>query len=64
MGDEDGDGDLDLWDFAVLQFCYTGVPRGGTDGEPTECMGRFDFDQDEDIDPEDYALFHAGFMQP
>ncbi len=56
-GDSDGDGDVDLVDYAAFAGCLVG-PRGGL-AEP-EC-GVFDFDADLDVDVEDFGAFQNAF---
>ena len=61
-GDVDRDGDVDLDDFAIFQFCFTG-PLETDDPLPVEC--RFlDSDKDHDLDLEDFADFQAAFTGP
>ncbi len=60
LGDCDGDGDLDLHDFAVFQGCFTGVD-GGPLPENCTCA---DLDGDDDVDRDDYALLHSGLGEP
>lgn len=50
------DGDVDLVDFASFQRCFTG-PGGSTTGG--ECPTH-DFDEDGDVDGEDFERFRAG----
>ena len=49
-GDADGDGDLDLRDFAMLSNCFAQSP-------PTGVCNAFDFNNDETIDLTDHAAF-------
>jgi hypothetical protein len=58
--DLDGDGDVDLADFATFQECFTGL------GGPPIASGCADADADgdEDVDSEDYAAFESGFTGP
>ena len=61
-GDADRDGDVDLDDFAIFQFCFTGPLQTG-DPLPVEC--RFlDADKDNDLDLEDFAVFQGAFTGP
>ncbi len=57
--DSDNDGDVDLDDFAVLQFCFTG--SGG--GVPGGCAAA-DLDADTDVDLNDYELFQNSLTGP
>ncbi len=52
FGDADGDGDVDLADFAAFQVCYrgAGVPYGSG-------CGTFDADLDGDVDQRDLRVF-------
>ena len=52
IGDSDGDGDLDLRDYAGLQSCFGEV----TPGSPG-CSDLFNFDEDPDVDAKDYREF-------
>lgn len=56
LGDLDGDGDVDLNDFAIFLECYTGpgVPRT----PECECA---DLDGDNDVDFADYGVFQIVF---
>jgi len=56
----DGDGDVDIEDFAVFQSCFNG-PNRPVRG--TECNGS-DFDGDADVDLADFAVFQACFNGP
>jgi len=53
FGDLDGDDDVDLADFSILQVCFTGA--GGEASH--ECL-RADIDGCGDLDLEDFAYFH------
>jgi hypothetical protein len=55
-GDTDGDGDVDLDDFASFPSCMEG-PEVNVD---TNCQ-KFDFDEDLDVDLTDFALFQSYF---
>ena len=57
-GDHDGDGNIDLDDYAEFADCLTG-PGGGLG---TGC-GVFDFDTDTDVDAFDFAGFQRVFGQ-
>jgi hypothetical protein len=54
--DVDGDGDVDLEDFATFQLCYTGQ-SGGLSSAP-DCA-RLDRDEDGDLDEVDFNEFNA-----
>jgi serine protease AprX len=54
-GDHDGDGDVDLADFAAWHGCMTG-PNAGP---PSSGCEVFDFDADDDVDTEDFQTFSA-----
>jgi hypothetical protein len=58
--DFDGDGDVDLTDFAEFQLCFTG-PGGG----PIEASCQAgDADQDDDVDLADFGEFQLAFTGP
>jgi hypothetical protein len=57
-GDADGDGDVDLLDFDIYLDCETGSEANDL---PDGCEA-FDFDQDQDIDREDFAVFQRVFQ--
>ena len=58
--DFDGDGDVDLNDFATFQLCYGGPnrPLGPL------CTAQADFDGDGDVDLNDFATFQGCFNGP
>jgi hypothetical protein len=55
-GDYDGDGDVDLDDFAEIEQCFTGAGGGLYPG-----CGVFDFDSDDDVDCDDWESFEAAW---
>jgi len=59
-GDFDGDCDIDLYDFASLQVCFSG-DGGGIWGR---ACAPGDFDRDDDIDGDDWASFADEFTGP
>jgi hypothetical protein len=57
--DVDGDGDVDLGDFAGFPYCLTGP------GQPMNAgCERLDFDQDGDVDMADFSLMQTSFTAP
>ncbi|MCK4658255.1 MAG: hypothetical protein KAV82_01930 [Phycisphaerae bacterium] len=64
-GDFDGDGDVDLADYAVFADCMAGPGAAPSPASVTaqQCLGTFDFDIDLDVDLEDFASFNLGFAQ-
>jgi hypothetical protein len=58
--DPDGDGDLDLADFAGFQVCYTG--ESGPPADPA--CAQFDADGDQDVDIADFQAFRQLFTGP
>jgi len=65
VGDGDDDGDLDLRDLAALQSCYSGgVGQSGYDIPPSQCLTPFDFNEDVDVDRQDYRGFHERCSGP
>lgn len=59
FGDSDGDGDIDLFDFAEFLACVSGPAGGVADG-----CGLFDFDRDFDVDWHDAGAFLLVFTGP
>ncbi len=59
-GDLDGDGDVDLGDFALFQLCFNGPNRTPAN---TNCQGA-DADGDGDVDLSDFAVFQLCFNGP
>ncbi len=59
-GDFDGDGHVDLADFAAFQWCYAGVDESEID----VCVCVFDFVPDAIIDLADYAEFASRITGP
>ena len=61
-GDYDGDGDIDLNDFATFAVCFGGpavtTPPGGCTAEQFECS---DIDGDGDVDLADFGTFAVRF---
>ncbi len=60
-GDSDGDGDVDLDDFADFVDCLEGpevIPAGAG------CLEYFDFDGDDDVDLGDFAALQGTFTGP
>lgn len=55
----DGDGDVDLFDFAAFLDCVTGP---GDAGFPQECA-TFDFDEDGDLDRADGGALQIAFTR-
>jgi hypothetical protein len=65
IGDGDDDGDIDLWDYAGLQACYTGPFDGPAFVIPSaDCLRGFDFDGDTDIDLSDFDEFRTLLAGP
>lgn len=60
MADLDGDGDVDLSDFALLQTCFNGPNRPPATG----CTVGADLDGDADVDLDDFARFQTCFNGP
>jgi len=65
IGDHDSDGDLDLFDAAGLQLCFSGDKNGpGFVATSPDCLTHYDFDSDGDVDNADAAAFFARFGGP
>lgn len=60
-GDHDGDGDIDLYDQAWLQTCFSGDGFGHTGDMGCEV---FNFDNDDDVDLTDYAELYSRLNGP
>ncbi len=57
-GDFDGDGNVDLDDYAEFPDCLSGPWQGASFTEPAQdCLDAFDFDTDTDVDLKDCAEF-------
>jgi hypothetical protein len=66
-GDQDGDGDADLSDFAAFQRCFSGDWEGPGFASPSaDCVSAFDLEQptDGDIDLLDFLVFSATLTGP
>ena len=62
--DADGDGDVDVNDFATFQACFNGAGNPWPTGLPPEAARKcacLDSDQDLDVDVNDFATFQACF---
>ena len=63
-GDLDGDGDVDLDDYAGLANCLAGPGVTPTPAPPTrveDCLAVFDYDADTDVDLCDFAAIQPAF---
>ena len=62
-GDFDGDGDVDLSDFATFALCYAGseVTTPPSQDCPAQWFAECDLDIDGDVDLSDFATFSLGF---
>ena len=66
-GDFDGDGDVDLDDYAVFADCMAGPGLTPSPTPPVttqDCLDVFDFDVDEDVDLLDFAVLQERFTVP
>ena len=66
-GDFDGDGTVDLDDYAAFGDCMAGPDQEPQPSLPEcidACLGAFDFDGDNDVDLIDFAVFEGVFMAP
>jgi hypothetical protein len=61
--DFDGDGDVDLADFATFQACFNGPNRPPSQAAQADCE-KADFDHDGDVDLVDFLSFQACFNGP
>ncbi len=59
-GDQDGDVDVDLKDFSFFQSCFSGA---GTEYRASRCA-LVDYDEDGDVDLEDYPSVEANVTGP
>ncbi|MDO8631466.1 MAG: hypothetical protein Q7R41_13345, partial [Phycisphaerales bacterium] len=59
LGDLNGDGDVDLADFADLQSCVNSVLELSL-----PCIVKFDFDGNQRVDLDDFAAFQMVFLGP
>jgi hypothetical protein len=65
VGDLNLDGDVDFSDFWAFQVCFGGSGGGPDFGEPSaECLLRFDFEEDGDVDLVDYHDFEDVLRAP
>ncbi len=65
IGDPDIDGDRDLRDIAYMQRCYTGSFGSPQYLTPSaECTQHFDFDDDDDVDLNDFGEFRGVYAGP
>lgn len=65
--DSDGDGDVDLNDFAVFVECWSGpgaIPSPAPPPTALECLYAFDDEPDNDVDLADFIAFQAAFAIP
>jgi len=61
-GDWDGDGDVDLSDYAEFPGCISGPWQAPSFVMPSQgCLDAFDFDADADVDLQDFAGFQVLF---
>ncbi len=60
LGDSDGDGDVDLIDYAAFANCMNGPDQPPL--QPTGCLEPFDADQDTDVDLSDAEAFTREFQ--
>ena len=67
IGDYDAGGDLDLRDYGAYQLCVSldiNHPEYNDDPAPQECSIPLDFDEDDDVDREDFRTFVSWFNGP
>jgi hypothetical protein len=65
VGDVDLDGDVDLFDIGGFQNCFSDYLPPGSEVRPSaECLLRYDFDEDADVDLSDFKEFCGVMDQP
>ncbi len=65
IGDRDSDGDRDLRDCAALQRCYSGPYEDPAyESLSGDCALHFDFDEDDDVDLNDFGMFQENHVGP
>ena len=63
IGDRDSDGDFDLRDCAAMYLCFGGSCEDPGYVNPSgECERYFDFNEDGDVDLEDFRMFWSGLL--
>ncbi len=65
LGDCDDDGHIDLWDFRFFQACFSGDHTlAGFVMPSEECLIPMDFDEDDDVDIQDYGMLRRHMTAP